>query len=85
MQEYLLYNCSKVLHLSQSDLNPIENLWNLLDRNIRIMPTRSKEKLKLRLKEEWTRITPDYLTKIISNMPKCLQLVIKQKDYLTKY
>ncbi|KYM83844.1 Septin-2, partial [Atta colombica] len=33
------------------------NLWNLLDRNIRIMPITSKEELKLRLKEEWTRIT----------------------------
>jgi len=86
VQEYLLYNCPKILHLPlESDLNPIENLWNLLDRNIRIMPTRSKEELKLRLKEEWTRITPDYLTKIISNMSKYLQLVIKQKDYPTKY
>jgi len=26
-----------------------------------------------------------YLTKIISNISKRLQLVIKQKDYLTKY
>ena len=41
VQEYLLY-CPKVLHSSpqSSDLNPIENLWNLLDHNIRIMPTR---------------------------------------------
>ena len=57
MQEYLLYNCPKVLHPppQSPDLNPIENLWNLLDRNIRIMPTRSKEELKFRLKEEWKR------------------------------
>jgi len=49
VQEYLLYNCPKVLHLplQSLDLNPIENLWNLLNRNIRIMPTRSKEELKL--------------------------------------
>ena len=49
VQEYLLYNCPKVLHLplQSLDLNPIENLWNLLNRNIRIIPTRSKEELKL--------------------------------------
>jgi len=28
------------------------NLWNLLHHNIQIMPTRSKEELKLRLKEK---------------------------------
>jgi len=33
------------------------------------MSRRSKEELKL--KQEWTRITPDYL-KIISNVPKRL-------------
>ncbi|EGI65925.1 Transposable element Tcb2 transposase, partial [Acromyrmex echinatior] len=29
LQEYLLYNCPKVLHSSPQspDLNPIENLW----------------------------------------------------------
>jgi len=42
------------------------------------MSITSKEELKLRLKEEWTRLTPDYLTKIISKMPKCLQLIIKK-------
>ena len=39
------------------------------------MSITSKEELKLRLKEEWTRITPDYLTKIIL----IHLLVIKQK------
>ena len=53
-------------------------------RNSRITSTRSKE-LKLRLKEEWTCIIPGYLTKIISNIPKHLQHVIKQKGYPTKY
>jgi len=63
MQEYLLYNCLKVLHPPPHNhqilIFSIENLWNFfvtwnLDRNIRIMPTRSKEELKLRLKEENT-------------------------------
>lgn len=40
VQNYLLYHCPKVLHpLPQSpDLNPIENFWNNLDREIRVTP-----------------------------------------------
>ena len=46
------------------------------------MPTRSKEELKLQLKEEWTRITSDYLTKIISNMSKCSRFLLLNKKVI---
>lgn len=87
VQEWLLYNCPKVLHPppQSPDLNPIENLWDELDRNIRKTPIRSKEELKIRLTEEWERISVDYLKKIILNMPKRLQHVVKQNGNPTKY
>lgn len=87
VQEYLLYNCPKVLHPppQSPDLNPIENLWDYLDRRIRITPIKSKDELKLRLTEEWSRIPLEYLNKIISNMPKRLNHVLKQKSNPTKY
>ena len=43
VQEYLLTTVQKYYILGQSpDLNRIKNLWNLLDRNIRITPIRLK-------------------------------------------
>lgn len=87
VQEFLLYACPKVLHPppQSPDLNPIENLWDELDRKIHVHPIRSKDELKLRLQEEWARITSEYLKKIIYNMPKRLRDVIKQNGYATKY
>ncbi|CAK9801822.1 hypothetical protein ANTPLA_LOCUS2965 [Anthophora plagiata] len=40
LQEFLLYNYSKILHLppQSPNLNPIENLWDELDRKIGITP-----------------------------------------------
>lgn len=87
VQEFLLYKCPKILHPppQSPDLNPIENLWDELDRKIRMTPITNKAQLKERLQEEWNLISTDYLKKIILNMPKRLQHVIKQKGYPTKY
>ncbi|CAK9829654.1 Transposable element Tcb2 transposase [Anthophora retusa] len=87
VQEYLLYACPKVLHHppQSPDLNPIENLWDLLDCNITTTPIKTKEELKIRLTEEWRRITQNYLSKVISNMPTRLKHVIRQQGYPTKY
>ena len=81
-----------MLHpLPQSpDLNPIENLWDQLDRNIRttshnIRTIRTITELKERLLEEWKSIPQEYLKKIICNMPKRLYEVIKQKSQPIKY
>lgn len=87
VQKFLLYNCPKVLHPppQSPDLNPIENLWDELDRRIRLTPIHTKEELKKKLQEEWQQISPEYLRKIISNMPKRLKHVQNQKGYATKY
>lgn len=67
------------------DLNPIKNLWDYLDRRIRITPIKSKDELKLRLTEEWSRIPLEYLNEIISSMPTRLNHALKQKGNPTKY
>ncbi|CAK9813094.1 Transposable element Tcb2 transposase [Anthophora quadrimaculata] len=87
VQEYLLYKCPKVLHPppQSPDLNPIENLWDQLDRNIRTTPIKTITELMERLLEEWRRIPHEYLKKIICNMPKRLYEVIKQKGQPAKY
>ncbi|KAJ4443512.1 hypothetical protein ANN_05184 [Periplaneta americana] len=55
VQEFLLYKCPKVLHPppQSPDLNPIEHLWEELNRRVGSMPISSKEELKARLQKEW--------------------------------
>lgn len=67
IQEYLLYNCPKVLHPppQSPDLNPIKNLWDELDNKIRKSTINSKIELKTRLKEEWDSISSKYLKKLL--------------------
>ena len=86
-QEWLIYNCPKVLHSPAHfpDLNPIWNLWDELDRRIRNYKITSIEDLKLRLQEEWNRIPAAYTAKIVKNMSNHLSEVLKQKGYPTKY
>lgn len=57
-REWLLYNCPKVLETppQSPDLNPIENLWDYLDKKIRQSSISSKTQLKERLQEEWNKI-----------------------------
>jgi transposase len=54
VQEFLLYNCPNVLQSppQSPDLNPIEHVWDELDRRIRKTSITSIEELKKRLEEE---------------------------------
>ncbi|CAH2087775.1 unnamed protein product [Euphydryas editha] len=63
----LLYNCPKVLHppAQSPDMNPIENLWNKLDRRIRKYTITSISELKSKLQEEWHRIPAAYTASIV--------------------
>ena len=55
IREWLLHNVPKQLPTpTQSpDVNPIENLWHILDLKIRIRKIRNKNDLKKALLEEW--------------------------------
>ncbi len=85
VKEWLLYNCPKVIATpAQSpDLNPIENCWEELNTRMWEVPVKSKEELKRRLQEEWSKITLEYTLKLISSMPKRLRAVIENEGYAT--
>lgn len=55
-------------------MNPIENLWDYLDRRVRESPVCSKCELK---QEGWNKIGIEYLEKFIKNRPNRLSKVIK--------
>lgn len=87
VKEWLLYHTPKTLdHPPQSpDLNPIEHLWEYLDRQIRKRTISSKDMLKSVIMEEWQKISSDVTKKLVESMPRRLSAVIKAKGKSTKY
>ncbi len=69
------------------DLNPIEFLWDVVDRRIRKRPgvARNLAELQTHLQEEWSRISPHFLRRLVDSMPKRVRLVIRMKGNVTKY
>ena len=73
---------------SQSpDLNPIENLWEILKRklsNYQLVPT-SIYNLWERIEVEWEHILKDDCCKLVESMPFRVKAVIKSKGSYTKH
>ena len=67
------------------DMNPIENLWSYLDVQIRKHQIKSKSQLKAALLEEWEKISPQTIEKLVKSMTNRMQSVIGAKGYLTKH
>jgi transposase len=69
------------------DLNPIENLWDILERRVRKykpMPSTKNDFFEL-LKREWYQIDEGELTRLVKSMPNRINNVIKSKGNPTKY
>jgi len=69
------------------DLNPIEHLWDELERSIRKRepPPRNESELAVFLQEEWEKIPTSIYQNLILSMGNRVKAVIKAKDYATKY
>lgn len=61
------------------DLNPIELLWEELDRKIRISCPSSAEELWRQLQNAWSFIERDIINKLVKRMPRLVEAVIKKK------
>ncbi|GFV71106.1 transposable element Tcb1 transposase [Trichonephila clavipes] len=61
VRSWLLYNCPHVMETppQSPDINPIENLWDHLNKNVRKHAVSSKTELKRVLLQEWDNIQPD--------------------------
>lgn len=69
------------------DINPIENLWNILKKKIivRNQTPQNLEQLWVAVNEEWSKISPEILENLVASMPKRMQLIIKAKGGHIKY
>lgn len=71
---------------SQSpDLNPIENLWEIVDRKLRTRTYSNKDDLLAGLQEQWVNLDMNIIDKLIESMPRRCQAVIDNNSYFTKY
>ncbi len=67
------------------DLNPIENLWSILDYRTRNRHPRNGDELFQALETEWNDLPLDLLEDLVSSMPRRVEAVIQAKGGPTKY
>ena len=71
---------------SQSpDLNPIENLWSILDANLKNRTPQNEAELLEILQEGWRNLPTDLLEHLSDSMPRRIEAVIAARGFATKY
>ena len=61
------------------DCNPIELLWDHLDRQVRKKPLTNVNALWSHLQQEWKKISEETLVHLIDRMPRVCKAVIKAR------
>lgn len=67
------------------DLNPIENIWGIIKKKMTPMRHNSVEELWNAVQDEWYKLPRNLCEKIVSSMPKRLQLVKFSRGHPIKY
>lgn len=67
------------------DLNPIENLWAILENCIPMERRNNKKAFFDEIKEEWDNIGEETTKRLVDSMPKRLAAVISARGGNTKY
>lgn len=87
VKEWLLYNVPKLLNSppQSPDLNPIENLWQILKNEVQSSNCSSLEEFRNVVFTAWENISADVTKKLVQSMPSRLKAVIEAKGGSTKY
>ena len=67
------------------DLNPIENLWEIVNSKTNRDNVRNSEQLFKELETAWNSVPSDMITNLIESMPRRFRVVIQNKGFATKY
>jgi transposase len=86
-REWLIWNCPHILAPppQSPDCNPIEHVWDYLDRKLRETPISSTAELRKRLQDEWNQIPVQFLEDLVLSMPRRLEAVLNARGGHTKY
>jgi hypothetical protein len=90
LEQYNKDNASSVQLLqpwppSSPDLNPIENLWAWVQREVDQKGCNSYEEFKAAVIDTIAAVPKQHLVNLCDSMPKRLQAVVEKKGDLTKY
>jgi transposase len=67
------------------DLNPIENLWNTLQRDVERRACDTLESLQDAVEAAWNKLDPEHMRALVHSMPARCQAVIDAQGWHTKY
>lgn len=67
------------------DLNPIENLWSIIDYASQSRQCKNEDELFLTLENAWKAISVDTLATLVHSMPRRIAAVLKADGKATKY
>lgn len=67
------------------DLNPIENLWNVLKCRVYARFPQSMEEMEQRIREEWAATDLKFISHICRSMPRRLQLLLDNNGHKISY
>jgi hypothetical protein len=67
------------------DLNPIENLWNVLKARVYARFAQSLEEMEHFIREEWAAVDLTFISHICRSMPLRLQLLLDNNGHKISY
>jgi transposase len=67
------------------DLNPIENVWPVMERAVDKHNATDEAELEAAVKTEWEALSPEFLAKLAHSMPKRLAEVIANNGHKIQY
>ncbi len=73
--------------LQSPDINPIEHLWDLVEREICIMDVQPTNLHQLRdaIRSIWTKISEECFQHLVESIPRRIKAVLKAKGGPTRY
>jgi hypothetical protein len=85
--EGLLYNARGLMETppQSPDINPLENLWSLLETKIWKCKCSSRQMLIENLQKEWDKIGQEVTANLVNSMPRRLQAMLKAFIPSTKF